>query len=410
MKGLHFKEEVLFIDNLAVIDLAREYSSPAFIYSSREIEENFSRYKEGAREQDLICYAVKANSNLSILKLLSDLGSGFDVVSGNELKKCLLAGADKNKIVFSGVAKTEEEIKLAIESEILSINIESVGELERIQEIAKELNKKARCAFRVNPDISIGSHKYIETGSKNSKFGLSKELIREISVDTLKDPNLEIISLACHIGSQISDETLILKSLDCIIEIADELNGLGHNISHLDIGGGLGIQYRDENTGNPSILLEETQKRVSDKNFKIIVEPGRSIVGTAGILLAKVEYIKQAGDRKFAIIDTGMNDLIRPSLYQAWHDVKPIEPRRTEIEKYDLAGPVCETGDILATERELKIVPGDFVAFMDVGAYGSVMTSNYNSRLKPIEILVTDDNAKVIRKRESFDDLIALET
>ena len=410
MKGLHFKEEVLFIDNLAVIDLAREYSSPAFIYSSREIEENFSRYKEGAREQDLICYAVKANSNLSILKLLSDLGSGFDVVSGNELKKCLLAGADKNKIVFSGVAKTEEEIKLAIESEILSINIESVGELERIQEIAKELNKKARCAFRVNPDISIGSHKYIETGSKNSKFGLSKESIREISVDTLKDPNLEIISLACHIGSQISDERLILKSLDCIIEIADELNGLGHNISHLDIGGGLGIQYRDENTGNPSILLEETKKRVSDKNFKIIVEPGRSIVGTAGILLAKVEYIKQAGDRKFAIIDTGMNDLIRPSLYQAWHDVKPIEPRRTEIEKYDLAGPVCETGDILATERELKIVPGDFVAFMDVGAYGSVMTSNYNSRLKPIEILVTDDNAKVIRKRESFDDLIALET
>ena len=409
MKGLHFKEEVLFIDNLAVIDLAREYSSPAFIYSSREIEENFSRYKEGAREQDLICYAVKANSNLSILKLLSDLGSGFDVVSGNELKKCLLAGADKNKIVFSGVAKTEEEIKLAIESEILSINIESVGELERIQEIAKELNKKARCAFRVNPDISIGSHKYIETGSKNSKFGLSKESIREISVDTLKDPNLEIISLACHIGSQISDERLILKSLDCIIEIADELNGLGHNISHLDIGGGLGIQYRDEDTGNPSILLEETKKRVSDKNFKIIVEPGRSIVGTAGILLAKVEYIKQAGDRKFAIIDTGMNDLIRPSLYQAWHDVKPIEPRRTEIEKYDLAGPVCETGDILATERELKIVPGDFVAFMDVGAYGSVMTSNYNSRLKPIEILVTDDNAKVIRKRESFDDLIALE-
>ena len=410
MKGLHFKEEVLFIDNLAVIDLAREYSSPAFIYSSREIEENFSRYKEGAREQDLICYAVKANSNLSILKLLSDLGSGFDVVSGNELKKCLLAGADKNKIVFSGVAKTEEEIKLAIESEILSINIESVGELERIQEIAKELNKKVRCAFRVNPDISIGSHKYIETGSKNSKFGLSKESIREISVDTLKDPNLEIISLACHIGSQISDETLILKSLDCIIEIADELNGLGHNISHLDIGGGLGIQYRDEDTGNPSILLEETKKRLSDKSFKIIVEPGRSIVGTAGILLAKVEYIKQAGDRKFAIIDTGMNDLIRPSLYQAWHDVKPIEPRRTAIEKYDLAGPVCETGDILATERELKIVPGDFVAFMDVGAYGSVMTSNYNSRLKPIEILVTDDNAKVIRKRESFDDLIALET
>ena len=400
----------LFIENIPVIDLVKEYGSPLFAYSSQEIKDNFQKYKQEIRNDDLICYAVKANSNLHILRLLSELGSGFDVVSGNELRRCLLAGADKNKIVFSGVAKSSEELKYAIESDILSINIESLGEFKRILEISKQLNKTVNCALRINPDITIGSHKYIETGSKTSKFGLDDESVTKISEQAKGNELVNITTVACHIGSQISDEDLILKSLDCINEIADKLLDDDHKIEFLDIGGGLGIQYKDEDKGDPKLLLEKVKDRLKGKNFKIILEPGRSIIGTAGILVTKVEYIKKAGDKKFAIIDAGMNDLIRPSLYQAWHRVKEVERREIEVEVYDLAGPVCETGDILAKERELKILADDYVAIMDVGAYGSVMTSNYNSRLRPIELLVTGDKTQVIRKRESFEDLISLET
>ena len=400
----------LFVENIPVIELAKEYGSPLFIYSSKEIEDNFLNYKNEIRYQDLVCYAVKANSNIHILKLLSDLGSGFDVVSGNELQRCLLAGADRKKIVFSGVAKSHEEIKLAVESDILSINIESVGEFERIAAIAKELNKTVNCALRINPDITIGSHKYIETGSKTSKFGLDKESVGKISELSKSNEHINIKAVACHIGSQISDENLILKSLIYIKEIADQLNGEGHELNYLDIGGGLGIQYKDEEKGDPKILMSEVKTLLKETDYQIIVEPGRSIVGTSGILLTKVEYIKEAGEKKFAIIDAGMNDLIRPSLYEAWHKVREVEERDVESETYDLAGPVCETGDILARDRSLKIQPDDYLVFMDVGAYGSVMSSNYNSRLKPAELLVTKDVVKVIKRKENFEDLIALES
>ena len=400
----------LFVENIPVIELAKEYGSPLFIYSSKEIKDSFLNYKNEIRDKDLVCYAVKANSNIHILKLLSDLGSGFDVVSGNELQRCLLAGADRKKIVFSGVAKSHEEIKLAIESDILSINIESVGEFERIVAIAKELNKTVNCALRINPDIKIGSHKYIETGSKTSKFGLDKESVSKISELSKSNEYINIKAVACHIGSQISDENLILKSLIYIKEIADQLNGEGHELNYLDIGGGLGIQYKDEKKGDPKILMSEVKTLLKETDYQIIVEPGRSIVGTSGILLTKVEYIKEAGEKKFAIIDAGMNDLIRPSLYEAWHKVREVEERNVESETYDLAGPVCETGDILARDRSLKIQPNDYLVFMDVGAYGSVMSSNYNSRLKPAELLVTKDVVKVIKRKENFEDLIALES
>jgi len=400
----------LFVENIPVIELAKEYGSPLFIYSSKEIEDNFLNYKNEIRDQDLVCYAVKANSNIHILKLLSDLGSGFDVVSGNELQRCLLAGADRKKIVFSGVAKSHEEIKLAIESDILSINIESVGEFERIATIAKELNKTVNCALRINPDIKIGSHKYIETGSKTSKFGLDKESVSKISELSKSNEHINIKAVACHIGSQISDENLILKSLTYIKEIADQLKREGHELNFLDIGGGLGIQYKDEEKGDPKILISEVKTLLKETDYQVIVEPGRSIVGTSGILLTKVEYIKEAGEKKFAIIDAGMNDLIRPSLYEAWHKVREVEERNVESETYDLAGPVCETGDILARDRSLKIQPNDYLVFMDVGAYGSVMSSNYNSRLKPAELLVTKDVVKVIKRKENFEDLIALES
>lgn len=410
MKAIDTKDNQLYVEDIPVIQITKEYGSPAFIYSSKAINDNFQSYQNEIREGDLICYAVKANSNLHILKLLSDLGSGFDVVSGNELKRCLLAGADKNKIVFSGVAKTEEEIILAIENDILSINIESYGEFERILEVSKELNKKVNCALRVNPDIAIGSHKYIQTGSKTSKFGLDKESVLKISSQCEIDGPIKLTSVASHIGSQISDENLILESVDYLIEIADELAKNGHNIEYLDIGGGLGIQYRDEEEGSPKILLEKVKELLSERDFKIILEPGRSVIGTAGILVSKVEYIKKAGEKKFAIIDAGMNDLIRPSLYEAWHKVIEVDHQNTDLDLYDLAGPVCETGDVLAKDRDLKIMPGDHVAFMDVGAYGSVMTSNYNSRLRPIELLVTKDKVQVIKRKESFEDIVALET
>ena len=409
MTGIHVKEGNLFVENILGAELAKKYGTPAFIYSSEVIRNNYALYSNEKREDDLICYAVKANSNLNILKMLVDIGSGFDVVSGNELKKCLLAGADKNKIVFSGVAKSEEEITHAIENEILSINIESINEYKRIDKISSSLNKKVRCALRVNPDITIGSHKYIETGAKSSKFGLGKKDVEEVSELALKSENVELTTIACHIGSQISDENLILQSLDYIFVIAEELKKQGHEISCLDIGGGLGIKYHNEKKGDPALLIKEIKRRLNGTNYKFILEPGRSIIGNAGILISKVEYIKEAGDKKFAIVDTGMNDLIRPSLYEAWHGVMELENRKVKSEKYDIAGPVCETGDVLATDRELRILPNDIIALMDVGAYGSVMSSNYNSRLKPVEILVTGDKAEVIRRRESFEDLIALE-
>ena len=410
MTGIHVKEGNLFVENILGAELAKKYGTPAFIYSSEVIRNNYALYSNQKREDDLICYAVKANSNLNILKMLVDIGSGFDVVSGNELKKCLLAGADKNKIVFSGVAKSEEEITHAIENEILSINIESINEYKRIEKISSSLNKKVKCALRVNPDITIGSHKYIETGAKSSKFGLGKKDVNEVSELALKSENIELTTIACHIGSQISDENLILQSLDYIFVIAEELKKQGHEISCLDIGGGLGIKYHNEKKGDPALLIKEIKRRLNGTNYKFILEPGRSIIGNAGILISKVEYIKEAGDKKFAIVDTGMNDLIRPSLYEAWHGVMELENRKVKSEKYDIAGPVCETGDVLATDRELRILPNDIIALMDVGAYGSVMSSNYNSRLKPVEILVTGDKAEVIRRRESFEYLIALET
>ena len=410
MTGIHVKEGNLFVENILGAELAKKYGTPAFIYSSEVIRNNYALYSNDKREDDLICYAVKANSNLNILKMLVDIGSGFDVVSGNELKKCLLAGADKNKIVFSGVAHSEEEITHAIENEILSINIESINEYKRIEKISSSLNKKVKCALRVNPDITIGSHKYIETGAKSSKFGLGKKDVNEGSELALKSENIELTTIACHIGSQISDENLILQSLDYIFVIAEELKKQGHEISCLDIGGGLGIKYHNEKKGDPALLIKEIKRRLNGTNYKFILEPGRSIIGNAGILISKVEYIKEAGDKKFAIVDTGMNDLIRPSLYEAWHGVMELENRKVKSEKYDIAGPVCETGDVLATDRELRILPNDIIALMDVGAYGSVMSSNYNSRLKPVEILVTGDKAEVIRRRESFEDLIALET
>ncbi len=410
MEGFNEKEGQLYVDDLPVSEIANNYSTPAFIYSASEIRNNFNKYTGALRKGDLICYAVKANSNIHILKELVDLGSGFDVVSGNELKRCIQAGADPKKIIFSGVAKSSEDLELAINEGIFSINIESEDEFDRVCNISQNLNKEVQCAIRINPDIPTGSHKYIETGLKTSKFGVGSETLQNISSKAKDKPLIKISGIACHIGSQISDNSLIIKSLEHLLDAQKLLIKDEHKLEFLDIGGGLGITYKEETPGNPESLILEILNKISALDLNIILEPGRSITGTAGILVSKVEYLKLTEHKNFAIIDAGMNDLMRPALYDAWHTVKEVKKRDLDKKIYELVGPVCESSDVLAKERELSISQGDFIAFMDAGAYGSVMSSNYNSRLKVPEILVNGSSAKLIKRRESFEDLIALET
>ena len=410
MEGFNEKEGQLYVDDLPISEVADKYSTPAFIYSGSVIRNNYNRYANALREGDLICYAVKANSNIHILKELVELGSGFDVVSGNELKRCIEAGADPKKIVFSGVAKSSEDIERAINEGILSINLESEDEFDRIVNIAKALNQEVQCSIRINPDIPTGSHKYIETGLKTSKFGVDTKTLRNISSKAKGTPLITVSGIACHIGSQISDNSLIMKSLEHLLDAHKLLTNDGHVINFLDVGGGLGITYKEENPGDPESLIAEISNEIKKLNLNIVLEPGRSITGNAGLLISKVEYLKLTEYKNFAIIDAGMNDLMRPALYDAWHAVKEIQKKDSDKKIFELVGPVCESADVLARDRELALSQGDLIAFMDVGAYGSVMSSNYNSRLKAPEILVNGSSLKLIKKRESFEDSIALES
>jgi diaminopimelate decarboxylase len=409
MEGFNEKEGQLYVDDLPIAEIADKYGTPAYVYSNSKIQKNYIKYADALREGDLICYAVKANSNIHILKELVQLGSGFDVVSGNELKRCIEAGADPKKIVFSGVAKSSEEIELAINNEILSINIESEDEFDRIVAISETLNKNTNCSIRINPDIPTGSHKYIETGLKTSKFGVDTETLNSISLKAKNKEFIQITGIASHIGSQISDNSLIMKSLEHLLTAHKSLINDGHNINFLDVGGGLGITYKEEIPGDPKSLIAEICKELESSNLNIILEPGRSITGAAGVLIAKVEYLKLTDHKNFAIINAGMNDLMRPALYDSWHAVKEIRKSESDTKLYEIVGPVCESADVLAKERELNISQGDLIAIMDTGAYGSAMSSNYNSRLIVPEILVDGSSAKLIKKRQSFEDSITLE-
>ncbi|HJL95625.1 MAG TPA: diaminopimelate decarboxylase [SAR86 cluster bacterium] len=409
MEGFNYKEGQLYVDDLPLSEIADTYGTPAYIYSYSEIRNNFKKYADTLRNEDLICYAVKANSNIHILKELSELGSGFDVVSGNELKRCIKAGAERKKIVFSGVAKSLEDLELAINEEILSINIESEDEFDRVVNISEALNKEVHCSIRINPDIPTGSHKYIETGLKTSKFGVDTKTLTKISSKAINKPLIKISGTACHIGSQISDNNLIMKSLDHLLNAHELLKKDGHDIKFLDVGGGLGITYKKEIPGDPESLISEISNKIEALNLKIILEPGRSITGSAGVLISKVEYLKLTEYKNFAILDVGMNDLMRPALYDAWHNVRTLQNSDSEERIYELVGPVCESADVLAKDRKLAIAQKDVIAIMDVGSYGSVMSSNYNSRLKAPEIMVSGSSARIIKRRESFEDLIALE-
>ncbi len=409
MKGLNRREDKLFIDEVSLEDIAKEYGTPVYVYSGSKLKENLKGYLSSIREKDKICYSVKSNSNIHLLELLADLGSGFDVVSGNELRKCLEAGAKPEDIVFSGVGKTEEELVLAIKENIFSINIESEEELDRIIKTAKDLEKKAQCMIRINPDISSESHPYIQTGLKTSKFGILREGIDSIVEKASKSRLINLKGIASHVGSQIFNKELIFENLNLLIEIANNLIRQGHALSYIDLGGGLGISYQEEKELKPKGVLEEVISKLEPLNLNLLLEPGRSISGNTGVLLSKVEYLKKTSDLNFAVIDSGMNDLLRPSLYQAWHNISVVATNNQKELSYTVVGPVCESGDTFGEDRILSLDEDSILAIHDAGAYGHVMSSNYNSRLRPPEILVEGQEIKVIRRRETFDDLLRQE-
>ena len=409
MKGLNRREDKLFVDEVSLEDIAKEYGTPVYVYSGSKLKENLKGYLSSIREKDKICYSVKSNSNIHLLELLADLGSGFDVVSGNELRKCLEAGAKPEDIVFSGVGKTEEELVMAIKENIFSINIESEEELDRIIKTAKDLEKKAQCMIRINPDISSESHPYIQTGLKTSKFGILREGIDSIVEKASKSRLINLKGIASHVGSQIFNKELIFENLNLLIEIANNLIRQGHALSYIDLGGGLGISYQEERELKPREVLEEVISRLEPLNLNLLLEPGRSISGNTGVLLSKVEYLKKTSDLNFAVIDSGMNDLLRPSLYQAWHNISVVGTSNQKELSYKVVGPVCESGDTFGEDRMLSLDKDSILAIHDAGAYGHVMSSNYNSRLRPPEILVEGQEIKVIRRRETFEDLLRQE-
>ena len=409
MKGLNRREGKLFIDEVSLEDIAKEYGTPVYVYSGSKLKENLNGYLSSIRKGDKVCYSIKSNSNIHLLKLLANLGSGFDVVSGNELKRCLEAGAKPEDIVFSGVGKTEEELVLAIKENIFSINIESEEELDRIIKISKDLEKKAECMVRINPDISSESHPYIQTGLKTSKFGILREKIDSLVEKASNSGFINLKGIASHVGSQIFNKELIFENLNLLIEIANNLTGQGHTLSYIDLGGGLGVSYQEEKEIKPKEMLEEVISKLQPLNLNLLLEPGRSISGNIGVLLSKVEYLKKTSDLNFAVIDSGMNDLLRPSLYQAWHNISVVGTSNQKALSYKVVGPVCESGDTFGKDRTLSLGKDSILAIHDAGAYGHVMSSNYNSRLRPSEILVEGNEIKVIRRRETFDDLLRQE-
>ena len=401
----------MFAESVAVEDIISKAGTPAYIYSRATIERHWNGFSKAAGDHPhMICYAVKANSNLGVLNLMARLGSGFDIVSVGELLRVIQAGGDPKKIVFSGVGKTEVEISTALQAGIYCFNIESISELYRINDVARSLNKKAPISIRVNPNIDAGTHPYISTGLKENKFGI--EVDQAITVYHLaKDLEfIEIKGVDCHIGSQLTETAPFLAALDKLIILIDKLAEQGIEIKHLDLGGGLGVPYDKETPPMPTEYMSAIIERMGDRKLKLIFEPGRAIMANAGILVTKVEFLKINEYKSFAIVDAAMNDLIRPALYQAWQNIVPIDNSLKDSEarplrNYDVVGPICETADFLGKDRQLALAEGDYLAVRSSGAYGSTMGSNYNSRCRPAEIIVDEDKAFVVREREEHKDL-----
>ena len=413
MDFFQYKNEQLYVEDLPVKQLAEEFGTPLYIYSRATLERHWHAFDSALGEHPhLICYAVKANSNIGILNVMAKLGSGFDIVSQGELERVLAAGGEASKVVFSGVAKSRAEIMRALEVGIRCFNVESVAELHHINQIAGEMGKIAPISLRVNPDVDAHTHPYISTGLKENKFGVSVDEAREVYKLAATLPHVKITGMDCHIGSQLTELQPFLDATDRLIRLIEQLKEDGITLKHLDLGGGLGVTYTDETPPHPSDYAAALLNKLKGyENLEIILEPGRAIAANAGILVAKVQYLKSNESRNFAITDTGMNDMIRPALYEAYMNIIEID-RTLEREKaiYDVVGPVCETSDFLGKQRELAIAEGDYIAQRSAGAYGASMSSNYNSRPRTAEVLVNGNKAHLIRRRESLSELWALES
>jgi len=413
MSHFEYRADALYAENLPLAQIADEVGTPTYVYSRAALTKNFMAYADACREHGrgdtgaLVCYSVKSNSNLAVLNLLGKLGSGFDIVSGGELMRVLAAGGDARKVIFSGVGKSKEEIKLALAHDILCFNVESVPELHRLSQIANDLGQRARVSLRVNPDVDPKTHPYISTGLKENKFGIAHQEALALYREAAQHPGLKVVGIDCHIGSQITDMPPFMAALEKLLELIEQLHSQGIALSHLDLGGGLGIRYTDEDPPSPAAFMQSMVDRIERhpqaREMELIFEFGRALVGNAGLLLTRLEYVKQNGDRLFAVVDAAMNDLIRPALYEGYHPIIEVHPASCEAKLYDVVGPVCESGDWLGKARSLRLgVEDDLLAILSAGAYGMAMSSNYNARPRAIELLVDGTNLRVIRERETI--------
>ena len=413
MSFFALKNGVLHAESVALPALAEQFGTPAYVYSRAALTESLREFQDvlnahPAGKGALVCYAVKANSNLAILNLFARLGAGFDIVSGGELQRVLAAGADPKKVVFSGVGKTAAEMKLGLEAGIFCFNIESIPELERLNEVAGQCGKQAPISLRVNPNVDPKTHPYISTGLKEAKFGVAYEHALDLYRRAAALPHIAVAGIDCHIGSQLLDPSPFVEALERILALIDQLAREGIKLHHIDLGGGLGITYKaDQVQPTVASYLNPLLDKLQGRGLQVVLEPGRRLVGNAGLLLTKIEYLKEGEGKNFAIIDAAMNDLMRPALYEAWHDIDPVVPRTGDRREYDVVGPVCETGDFLGQARPLCIQPGDLLAVMSAGAYGMAMASNYNTRPRAVEVMVDGDAVHVIRQRETVAQLYA---
>jgi diaminopimelate decarboxylase len=407
MRDFDYRGGELFAEDVPLASIADTHGTPVYVYSRATLERNFKAYSQALRGiPHLVCFAVKSNSNLAVLNILARLGSGFDIVSGGELARVIAAGGDPGKVVFSGVAKQRDEIRQALELGIHCFNVESSAELERLSTVAVEMGKSAPVSLRINPDVDAQTHPYISTGLRENKFGIASEDALAAYRQAAVLPGLEIVGVDCHIGSQLTELEPFTDALSRLLELIDALDDEGINIKHLDVGGGLGVCYRDEKPPAITDYVSAIRERIAGRALTLMFEPGRSICANAGVLLGRIDSLKSSGQHNFAIVDAAMNDMLRPALYEAWLDICPVRQRRDADEHvYDVVGPVCETGDFLGKQRALSVAAGDYLAVMDAGAYGFAMSSNYNSRARAAEIMVDRDRFHLVRQRESIEDL-----
>ncbi len=412
MEPFLYRDNALFAENLPIASIAQEHGTPCFIYSRAALEHNLLAYEQALQGvEHLTCFAVKANSNLAVLGVLARLGAGFDIVSGGELERVIRAGGDASKVIFSGLGKTEGEIAKALELGIRCFNIESEPELDRINSVAAQLGKRAPISLRVNPDVDAGTHPYISTGLKENKFGIAIESAAQVYLRAAAMSNIDIVGIDCHIGSQLTTIAPYLDAIDRLLMLLDELKAHGIHIEHFDIGGGLGVNYRDETPPATADFIAAVLAKIEGRGLALFLEPGRSICANAGIFVTKVEYLKHTSHKNFAIVDGAMNDLLRPALYGAWQEIVPVNKGGADkpLLSFDVVGPVCESADFLGKDRPLALTQGDLLAVRTAGAYGFVMSSNYNTRNRAAEIMVDGDTATVVRERETLDYQLSLE-